>query len=62
MPLEELVTAAAVRYMCGAHQRRTLIRWRESHGFPEPVLKTGDVELWDAREVRAWLRQRERSQ
>ena len=41
--------------------RATLIRWRDLHDFPEPfrVLKgTPHTELWDRREVVAWLRAR----
>lgn len=41
--------------------RRTILLWRATKGFPDPVtvLKSGkaEIELWDIREVRAWLRE-----
>lgn len=39
--------------------RATLIRWRETGGFPDPIRKVAAGELWDRREVVAWLRERE---
>lgn len=67
----ELCTNAQVRAMCaGAGSRGrmsrkpiqliTLRRWRESAGFPAPVLTIAgvDVELWSRTEVEAWLEQR----
>ena len=37
--------------------RPTLLKWRESRGFPEPLpCSRAGVELWDAREVRAWCK------
>jgi hypothetical protein len=36
--------------------RGTLLRLRETRGFPAPVRELrGGVELWDARQVRAWI-------
>jgi predicted DNA-binding transcriptional regulator AlpA len=35
--------------------RNSLIKWREKRGFPQPLdTPRAGVELWDAREVRAW--------
>lgn len=62
----DIVGNLAVRKMCGRvtredHRpimRHTLIAWRESRGFPEPLdAPRAGAELWDAREVRAWLRE-----
>jgi hypothetical protein len=56
----------AVRRTCGwalnrkekPVTRKTLIYWRERHGFPEPLdAPRAGVELWDIREVRAWAKQ-----
>lgn len=57
-----IVGNAAVRKICGGITRPTLIEWRENREFPKPVRTlpvTGD-ELWDANEVRAWLRANDR--
>lgn len=59
VPLMELVTNARVRHLAGGVTRHTLLRWRTEEQFPPPVLETDGVELWDAREVRAWLRSRQ---
>ena len=54
----ELRTAAEVCELAGI-TRHTLIRWRRSRDFPEPVLefpaKGGALELWSRAEVTAWL-------
>jgi predicted DNA-binding transcriptional regulator AlpA len=37
--------------------RSTLQRWRDRHGFPEPLKTVGRrTELWDVVEVREWLK------
>lgn len=59
----DLILTPDVRRLCGGIQRSTLIRWRESRGFPEPVrvIKTGrgrkaqSVEIWARPDVRQWL-------
>lgn len=63
VPLRHIVSKAEVRKLCGNITRHTLISWRETQGFPAPVrnLRLSKVDLWDAREVRAWLAQRRRS-
>jgi predicted DNA-binding transcriptional regulator AlpA len=60
IPPRSIVGNAEVREMCGGITRHTLIRWREREDFPKPVrrLPLSDVELWDARQVRAWYRAR----
>jgi hypothetical protein len=36
--------------------RHTLIAWRASRGFPDPLDAPGvSLELWDRRAVRAWI-------
>lgn len=64
VPVDEIVGNAAVRRMCSTTKtpitRHTLIRWRETEEFPQPIRVTDGVELWDAREVRDWLRARDR--
>jgi predicted DNA-binding transcriptional regulator AlpA len=56
---QDIISAQQVREYAGISQRSTLIRWRKERGFPEPITSVpgpgGPVELWDAREVRAWL-------
>lgn len=68
----DLMDTLAVRKLCGrwlGHRNRsghfqpvtrhTLLRWRELHGFPQP-LDTPHVstcELWDRRAVRAWIKE-----
>lgn len=60
VPPGQIVGVYEVRRLCGGISRPTLIRWRTQPGFPEPIRKLkGNVELWDARDVRAWLKQRE---
>lgn len=59
-----IMLTADVRRLAGGVSRGTLLRWREVRGFPEPVrsIRVGRgrrsqvVELWDRRDVRAWLR------
>jgi hypothetical protein len=57
----DIIGGAEVRRMCGGITRHTLINWREKRSFPAPVrvLRDTKVELWDARQVRAWLRAQE---
>lgn len=55
IPLSELIGNQAVRGLCGGITRPTLIAWRESHGFPAPVLQIDRTEVWDARQVIDWL-------
>lgn len=37
--------------------RRTFIAWRRVRGFPEPFLTVEGMDLYDARAVRAWVRE-----
>ena len=60
----DLLLTADVRRLAGGVSRQTLIRWRETKGFPEPIrsIKVGTgrnaqtVDIYDRRDVRAWLR------
>lgn len=67
IPVKDIIGNTQVRRMIGTHLRHrkpvtraTLIRYR-AEGFPAPVRTIpggpggAGVELWDAREVRAWL-------
>jgi hypothetical protein len=38
--------------------RATLIAWREREDFPAPIRRLDSGDVWDRREVRAWLEQR----
>lgn len=38
--------------------RHTLLRWRSSQGFPEPVASPDGFDLWSRHDVEAWLRDR----
>jgi hypothetical protein len=40
--------------------RDTLAAWRKTRGFPEPFKRIACGELWDRREVRAWLDKQKR--
>jgi hypothetical protein len=69
IPIHEIVGAAQVRNLASGRRhkpisRHTLIAWREGD-FPKPIRTLegagpggSDVELWDGREVRAWLKAR----
>lgn len=63
IPPRHIAGNAEIRHICGGITRHTLIAWRKTEGFPEPVrvLRRSKVELWDARQVRAWLAQRRRT-
>lgn len=60
----DLMLASDVRRLAGIRSRNTLLNWRARHGFPEPIrsFRVGQgrrvqrVEVWDRREVRAWLK------
>lgn len=56
---KQIVGNSEVRRMCGGITRHTLIRWRDLEQFPTPIRTLDAGELWDAREVQAWLKQRE---
>lgn len=55
----ELRTAAQVRKLAGGVARDTLLRWRRTKDFPQPVLtfpaRAGTLELFSRTEVEAWL-------
>lgn len=51
----DILGNAEVRKLAGGITRHTLLRWRELHAFPEPFKRLECGELWDRREVRAWL-------
>jgi hypothetical protein len=62
---EHILATADVRRLCGKPgppvDRHTLLRWRASRGFPAPVrvirqAKGQALELWDRRDVVAWLK------
>ena len=43
-----------------ATDRATLRRWIDRHGFPQPIVLSGDSIAWVADEVRAWFANRPR--
>lgn len=53
----DIVGTAEVRRMCGGITRHTLLKWRADRGFPPPIRKLRQGEVWDARDVRAWIKQ-----
>jgi hypothetical protein len=65
VPPSELIGNAQVREMCGGVTRHTLLAWRDTQGFPEPVANIpgqgSGTEVWDRRQVTAWLKARERA-
>ena len=65
VPPREMIGNLEVRKLAGGITRHTLIAWRRDHEFPAPVARIpaagSPCEVWDAREVRAWLRARERA-
>lgn len=64
---EHLLLIGDVRRLCkvAPGSRHTIPRWRRDKGFPGPVrsIRTGRgkkanrIEIWDRREVVAWLRE-----
>lgn len=57
----DILSAADVRRLSGGISRHTLINWRATKGFPAPMRaikqrRGRDLELWDRRDVKAWLR------
>lgn len=59
----DIIANSQVRKLCGGIARGTLIRWRATEGFPEPIRKvpgpgSSQVELWDRRQVKAWMKER----
>lgn len=59
IPHSDIIGNYETRKLAGAGSkpvtRHTLLRWRELHGFPEPIRILRSGELWDRRAVRAWL-------
>ncbi len=55
VPYEDILGPAEVRELAGGITRGTFARWRSEFGFPEPVRVIEAAELWDRREVVAWL-------
>lgn len=61
----DLMLSSDVRRLAGNVARGTLIYWRKHKGFPEPVrsirvgrgVKAQAVDIYDRRDVRAWLRE-----
>jgi hypothetical protein len=60
-----ILSTAEVRRLCGRPgppiDRHTLLRWRAGRGFPDPVrvIRQGRgqrLELYDKRDVVAWLK------
>ena len=64
IPARDIMLTADVRRLAGNVNRATLLDWRRTKDFPEPFrsIKVGrgrkaqTVDLYDRREVRAWLR------
>jgi hypothetical protein len=56
VPHTELIRNETVRGLVGGITRHTLIAWRDSRGFPEPLDVDG-LELWDRRQVRQWMQE-----
>lgn len=66
VPPAEIIAAVQVRELCGIKTRNTLIHWRKTRGFPEPIATVpgasgpSPLELWDRRHVQAWLKEQKR--
>lgn len=60
VPPADLIGNAAVRELCGGVSRHTLIAWRREQNFPAPVATIDRTDVWDRRQVKAWLKERER--
>jgi predicted DNA-binding transcriptional regulator AlpA len=59
IPPDDIISTPEVRELAGILSRHTLIDWRERRAFPEPFKRVGGrVELYDRREVQAWLARR----
>lgn len=60
IPTAAIIGNQTTRRLCGNITRATLIAWRAGRGvpvpFPAPARRTDGTDLWDRREVRAWLR------
>lgn len=62
---DDLLSNESARQLCAHYlgqevpvTRATLIRWRQARGFPAPLpCSRAGVELWDARQVRAWVQE-----
>lgn len=62
---DDLLGNEAARQLCAHYlgqdtpvTRATLAKWRRSSGFPAPLpCARAGVELWDARQVRAWVQE-----
>lgn len=56
----DIAGVAEVQRICGGISRATFARWRAGTGvrepFPKRMKKVHSGELWDAAEVRAWLK------
>lgn len=57
VPPSELISTHGVRELCGGISRPTLLAWRETLGFPPPIAHLPPIEIWDRRDVKAWIRQ-----
>ena len=53
---EHMIDNPAIRRMLGDIARNTLLSWRKTRGFPEPVKTLSIGDIWDLREVREWIR------
>lgn len=61
--VDDILTTAATRKLCGIdrNDRHTLLRWRRTRNFPEPIKvfkqRGGQrLELFDRKAVKAWLK------
>jgi predicted DNA-binding transcriptional regulator AlpA len=64
IPIEDVIDSVTVRRLAAPASlqkkpisRNALLRWRADRDFPAPFKRTeSGIELWDAREVRRWVR------
>ena len=65
VPPREMIGNAQVRDLAGGITRHTLLAWRRDQDFPAPVAvvpgQGSGTEVWDRREVQAWLKAREKA-
>lgn len=65
VPVEHIIGITEAREMTGSKTRGSFIYKRLRMGFPQPITTVrgpgGTVELFDAREVRRWIANREQA-
>lgn len=58
--LRELWRFADLRLLGIVADRKTLRRWMETQGFPQPIILTANSIAWRSAEVREWVDSRPR--